>query len=153
MDQSERLSWIDKVIQQAQKEGLFDNLEGAGRPINWEDESLVNEEWLMAFRLMREHGFAPEWIELHKEIGQELTRAREAVLRAWHWRQERLANARGEQRRYIDAEWRRARTAFVEAVGGLNARITDFNLIVPITRLQKFKLDVDQELASLGIDA
>jgi hypothetical protein len=35
----------------------------------------------------------------------------------------------------------------------LNARITDFNLIVPITRLQKFKLDMDQELASLGIDA
>jgi DnaJ family protein C protein 28 len=146
-------NWVEKAIQEAQDRGLFDNLEGTGRPINWEDESLVDKEWLMAFRIMREHGFAPEWIELHKEIGEELKKARAAVLRTWHWRQERLPGARAEQRRYIDGEWQRARTAFAETVAELNARIADFNLVVPVPQLQKFKLNLSEELAALGIDS
>jgi DnaJ family protein C protein 28 len=146
-------SWIDRTIREAQERGLFDNLRGAGRPINWEDESLVDEEWLMAFRIMREHGFAPEWIELHKEIGAELKTAREAVLCAWQWRQERLEGAREQQRRSIDAEWRRAREAFAEVIAELNAKIADFNLMVPVAQLQRFKLDLAEELAGLGIDA
>jgi DnaJ family protein C protein 28 len=152
MDQSNWQSWIDRAIREAQERGLFDNLEGVGRPINWEDEALVDEEWVMAFRVMREQGFAPAWIELHKEIGAELKKAREAVLRAWRWRQERLPAAGERERRYVDAEWGRARAAFVEAVTELNKKIADFNLQVPIARLQKFKLNVAQELADLGID-
>lgn len=152
MDQRNQHNWIDKLIQDAQEQGLFDDLEGTGKPINWQDESLVDEEWLLAFRIMREHGFAPEWIELHKEIGQELTKARETVLRVWRWRQERLPDAGESQRHYNDTEWRRARATFAEAIAGMNAKIADYNLIVPIPRLQKFKLDVDRELTDLGID-
>lgn len=152
MDWSQREKWIDRVIREAQERGFFEDLEGVGRPINWEDESLVDDEWALAFRLMREHGFAPEWIELHKEISTELKKAREAVLRAWGWRQERRSSARESQRRYLDVEWRRARTAFAETLAELNFKIADFNLKVPIARLQKFKLDVGEELAALGIE-
>lgn len=152
MDRSDRRNWIERAIREAQERGLFDDLDGAGRPINWQDESLVDEEWRMAFRIMREHGFAPEWIELHKEIGEELKQAREALLRAWRWRQEQLPDAREQQRHYIDAEWQRARNTFAETIAELNSKIDDFNLIVPITRLQKFKLDQDEELVNLGVD-
>jgi hypothetical protein len=82
MAESDRMSWIDRAIREAQERGLFDGLEGEGKPIDWEDESLIDDEWLMAFRIMREHGFAPEWIEMHKEISQQLAGARDAVLRA-----------------------------------------------------------------------
>ena len=132
---------------------MFDHLEGAGRPIKWEDESLIDDEWVLAFRVLREHGFAPQWIELHKEIGEELKNAREEVRRAWRWRQKRLPDAREGQWHYIDDEWQRARTTFAETVAELNAKIVDFNLMVPIARLQKFKLDVDQELVGIGINA
>jgi DnaJ family protein C protein 28 len=145
--------WIDKMIREAIEAGQFDGLRGAGRPIDWEDESLVDDAWVMAFRIMREQGFAPEWIELAKEIRRELTSARATVLNAWRWRVARLPGAREGERRYIDAEWRRARTAFAETVAELNVKIADFNLKVPIVRLQKFKLEVAQELADLGIDA
>lgn len=145
-------SWLDRIIQKAQEEGLFDDLEGKGRPINWEDESLVDEAWVMAFRLMRQHGFAPDWIELHKEIRAGLTQARQAVQRAWAWRAERLSGTSEEERRYIEAEWVRARAAFAEALDELNEKIAAFNLIVPLPTLQKFKLDVRQELHALGID-
>jgi hypothetical protein len=145
-------NWFERTIREAQERGLFDNLEGRGRPINWEDESLIDDEWLMAFRIMREHGFAPQWIELHREIGQELNAARQRALQSWHWYQERLSAARGEQRRYIGGEWGRARAAFVETVAELNKQISDFNLMVPIVSMQKFKIDPEQELAALGID-
>jgi DnaJ family protein C protein 28 len=153
MERKSWQSWIDRAIEEAQEKGLFDNLAGAGRPINWDDESLVEEEWLMAFRIMREHGFAPEWIELHKEIGAELKKAREAVLRAWQWRQARSPGAHEQQRLYIDAEWRRARQEFAEVIVELNVKIADFNLMVPVAQLQKFKFDLAEELAALGIDA
>jgi hypothetical protein len=152
LDESTRQKWIDRVIREAQGKGLFENLEGEGRPINWEDESLVDQDWLMAFRIMREHGYAPEWIELHKEIGEELKRAREAILQAWLWRRERLERSGEMDRRYIEVEWRRARAGFSDAITELNAKITDFNLLVPITGLQKFKLNFAEELAALGID-
>jgi DnaJ family protein C protein 28 len=151
MDQRNRQSWLEKTIKEAQERGLFDNLDGTGRPINWEDESLVDKEWAMAFRIMREQGFAPEWIELHKEISAELKQARETVLRTWKWRQERAPAARGDQRRNIDTEWQRARAAFTESIAELNAKIDHFNLLVPIPRLQKAKLALDEELLALGI--
>jgi DnaJ family protein C protein 28 len=152
MKQDERSNWIDRTIRDAQERGLFDNLDGAGRPIDWEDESLLDEDWVMAFRLMREQGFAPEWIELHKEIDSELKSARDEIIRKWSWRSERFAGARESQRRYIDAEWQRAYRAFAESIAELNRKIADFNLVVPIVRLQKFKLDLKHELDELGID-
>jgi hypothetical protein len=36
-------------------------------------------------------------------------------------------------------------------LAGLNKKITDFNFIVPVARLQKLKLSVADELAALGI--
>jgi DnaJ family protein C protein 28 len=152
MSQANRERWIDRMIREAIEAGQFDGLRGAGRPIDWEDESLVDDTWAMAFRIMREQGFAPEWIELAKEIRRELASARNRVLGAWRWRVERLPGAREGERRYIDAEWHRARTAFAESVAELNKKIADFNLKVPVVRLQMFKLQVARELADLGIE-
>ena len=153
MNQEKRQRGIERTIQEAIDAGLFDDLQGAGRPINWEDESLVDEDWVMAFRIMREGGFGPAWIELHKEIKAELDKARQAVLGSWRWRQERLGGSvRESERRYVEAEWWRARTVFAEALAELNNKIVDFNLMVPVARLHKFKLDVAQELAGMGIE-
>jgi DnaJ family protein C protein 28 len=149
----DRQSWLDKVILEAQEQGLFDNLKGMGQPIDWEDESLVDETWVTAFRIMRQQGFAPEWIELHKEIGVELDKARQALRETWRWRHARLAGADQAERRYLDGEWQRACTAFEEVIAALNEKIADFNLKVPVAALQKFKLDVAQELAAVEADA
>ncbi len=143
-------TWLEQVIQDAMQAGQFDNLPGAGKPIDWEDESMVDEGWAMAYRIMREQGFAPAWVELHKEIVAEIQTARQAVLRSWLWRQERLsAQPHESQRRYVEAEWQRARSAFAETIAELNAKISAFNLQVPLARLQKFKLDAAQELAAI----
>jgi hypothetical protein len=152
MDERPWERWVDKIIREAQEEGLFDDLPGSGRPINWEDESWVDEDWVVAFRLMRQHGYAPEWIELNREIRDTLQAARAAVRQAWHWRQAQVGHKNEGQRRFVEAEWQRARAAFVETVVELNNKIADFNLKVPVKRLQRTKIDVGRELGRLGVE-
>lgn len=72
-------SHVDKMIREAQARGVFDNLPGTGKPLNLDDENPYNVEWVSAFRLVKNAGAAPLWIELDKEIRQE-TAALEALL-------------------------------------------------------------------------
>lgn len=69
-------SHVDQMIRDAQAHGDFDNLPGAGKPIRWDDEGPYGAEWATAFRMAKNAGAAPLWVELEKEIGTE----REAML-------------------------------------------------------------------------
>ena len=60
---------VEQRIQKAQKEGLFDNLEGRGRPLNFEDEH-VPEELRLAHKILKNAGFLPPEIQLKKKITQ-----------------------------------------------------------------------------------
>lgn len=55
---------INLKIREAEENGDFDNLEGAGRPLRLDDDpenALIN-------RLIREHGAVPEFISLSREL-------------------------------------------------------------------------------------
>lgn len=55
-------------IIEAQKNGEFDNLPGAGKPLQLEDSPFVSPELKMAYKVMKNSGFLPEEIENRKEI-------------------------------------------------------------------------------------
>jgi hypothetical protein len=65
---------IEKLIQDAQQEGKFDDLACKGQPLHVGFGDLAS----VANDVMRENGVAPEWITLSREI--EVLRAREAEL-------------------------------------------------------------------------
>src|SRR3712207_526290 len=67
---------IEQRIQEGIDMGLFDNLRGAGKPLNLDEDALVPEDMRMAFRLLRSNGLAPLWVELNKEIGRASCRER-----------------------------------------------------------------------------
>lgn len=50
------------------REGLFRDLPGSGNPISFEDETFVPEDLRLAYRVLRNAGFAPPELELKKEI-------------------------------------------------------------------------------------
>ena len=54
-------------IAEAIRAGAFDNLPGAGRPLDLDDDLLVPEEARMAYRILRNAGFVPVEIEARKE--------------------------------------------------------------------------------------
>ena len=61
-------SQAERRIAQAQKDGEFDHLPGAGRPLDLEDDSQVPQELRMAFKVLKNAGYVPPEIADRKEI-------------------------------------------------------------------------------------
>jgi hypothetical protein len=62
-------SHVDQIIREAQARGDFDNLPGMGQPLQLEGDNPFNPEWSAAFRVAKNAGAAPLWVQLDKEIG------------------------------------------------------------------------------------
>ncbi len=63
---------VEDQIIKAQEKGFFDNLEGAGKEIKFEENPYEPPELRMVFKLLKDNNFAPYWIELGKEIDADL---------------------------------------------------------------------------------
>jgi len=58
---------VEQRIKQAQKNGEFDNLEGANKPLKFEDQN-IPEEFRLAHKILKNSGFLPPEVELKKKI-------------------------------------------------------------------------------------
>src|SRR5262245_28876880 len=77
-------SLIDRKIREAIEAGEFDNLDGAGQPLDLSENPYEDPDWRTAHRLLRNAGFAPSWIEERKDIDAELeARGLCSHARAW----------------------------------------------------------------------
>ncbi len=80
----------EKRIEEARDRGELDNLPGAGKPLCFDEDTLVPEHQRMAYRILKNSGYLPPELEMHREaveiasvvFGQD---ARESVDRA-KWR-------------------------------------------------------------------
>ncbi len=129
---------IDKIIREARERGEFDDLPGKGKPIHWEDESLVPEDQRMAYRLLKSNGFTLDWIAVGQEIDAQYAAARRDLEQA------RAGHSAG---RLDAAGWQAARERFIEKVRELNQRIIGYNLRVPHDTFQRltYRIDPDEE--------
>ncbi len=62
----ERLA--EKRIKEAIRQGQFENLPGKGKPIVFEDDSMVPEDLRMAYKMLKNAGFIPPELQTEKEI-------------------------------------------------------------------------------------
>jgi len=58
----------ERRIIEAMENGEFDNLEGAGKPIHFEDETWVPEDLRVAYRILKNAGCIPPELEIRNEI-------------------------------------------------------------------------------------
>jgi hypothetical protein len=58
----------EERIQQAQEEGVFDNLPGKGKPLNLEDDSFVPEDLRMTYKILKNSNCLPIELELRNQI-------------------------------------------------------------------------------------
>lgn len=58
----------ERRIIEAMENGEFDNLEGMGKPINFEDEIWIPENLRMAYRILKTAGCIPPELELRNEV-------------------------------------------------------------------------------------
>lgn len=59
---------VEERIRQAQKNGDFDNLSGAGKPLNLEDISQIPEDLRLAYKMLKNADCIPPELEIKKEI-------------------------------------------------------------------------------------
>src|SRR5881396_1012155 len=59
---------IEERIQAAQKEGVFDNLPGKGKPLKLDDDSSVPEDLRLTFKVLKNSNCLPIEMEMRKEI-------------------------------------------------------------------------------------
>jgi len=105
----------DRKIREAMEEGAFDGLEGAGHPLDLEENPYLDPALRMAHRLLRNNGFAPSWILEGKDLDGDIRRLRAS-------------------REQCGPEEFRRRAA------ELNQRILAYNLKVPVPSAQKLPL-------------
>ena len=66
------MEFFDKIaeerIQQAQEDGVFDNLPGKGKPLKLEDDSFVPEDLRLTYKILKNSNCLPVEMELRKQI-------------------------------------------------------------------------------------
>lgn len=70
----------EQRIQEAQAQGVFDDLPGAGAPLKMDDDAMVPEELRAAYRILKNSGYAPPEVKALRdlrEIEQLLERSRD----------------------------------------------------------------------------
>jgi DnaJ family protein C protein 28 len=135
---------IEEHIRRAMEEGQFDDLPGKGKPLHLEDHPFEDPDWRMAYHVLRTSGFSLPWIETRREIEEAFLAARQAVQRAWDWRQKALQDP--ASRHLAAGEWERAVQAFRTQVEDLNRRIFSYNLEAPNERFQLAPLNFERLL-------
>lgn len=146
----DRQRGIEEIIQKAMQEGAFDKLPGRGQPLNWGDSPVLSDDWQLSFHLLKENGFAPDFIETRQSIEADLAEARIALSRSWAWRM--IALETGEDSDMIEGEWSKAQADFEERIGKLNRQIRDYNLVIPAQAFYLKVVNAQEEIASLMAD-
>jgi DNA-binding transcriptional MerR regulator len=119
----------ERRIRDAMESGVFENLAGAGKPLNLEQDAFEDPDVRMAHRLLRNHGFTLPWIEELNEL-----RVATEELR----RQKAPCSQLGARHRVLN-ELR-------EKIDRMNRRIAAYNLKAPSAQFHIVPSDAAQKL-------
>lgn len=145
-------SWIDEVIREAQAQGQFDNLAGAGKPLRDRRNPYLPGEDQLAYDLIQDSGHTLAWIDDAKEIDRRITAVRQRLQQDYAWYQQAGQDATASTRLAIEATWERHRLTFIQEVADINRLIDTYNLKAPTGQLHKYRLIVAEEFARIGVD-
>jgi len=126
--------FVERHLEEAARKGAFDNLPGAGMPLDLTENSFVPADWRLAFKILKDHHLVPEFVERRKEI--EKIRGEIDALKADADRATRRLAIRNRLVRLAAA---------VEALNRSLARENEFIR----SSLQLPPVDVDEELRAL----
>ena len=136
---------IEEQIREAQERGAFDNLRGAGQPLDLDTNPYAGEKAL-GYSLLKNNGYAPAEVELAREVRQEqerLIKLRDTLAeRGQQLRRRRVAPFASEKRAYNDAV-SRTLGEYESKLRELNRKILTLNLTTP-TSMHRAPLNVEQ---------
>lgn len=137
-------SYIEELIEEAQRRGEFDALPGAGQPLHL-DENVYAGARALGYHLLKSNHLAPPEIERGKEIDAELARAEALLTTLRHQRDAlRMRTVRpfASERRAYNLLRAKTRARYTEALRLTNSKILSLNIISP-PALHRLPVDVD----------
>lgn len=144
---------VEQQILKAQQKGEFDNLEGAGKPVQFEENPYEPPELRMVFKILKDNDFAPYWVELGKEIDHETKRFWEEVeyFKRYTAMIYRDKHARPAIDRY---EKKKARFYFEQrlVLEKINKKIIDYNLHCPTFQQGRTNIIIDDYMYQVITD-
>ena len=127
-------SAVERQIREAQERGDFDNLPGAGKPLNF--DSWGSGEWAMAFHVLKQAGETLPWIALGKDIDAQRARLDRLLADARH--------LKGPERA-------RARERYLREAAALDKMLEEYAFQVPSRSLERGRFP--QHVAAQQFDA
>lgn len=115
----------EEKILDAIKNGAFEDLPGFGKPIDWKPINPYANDWAITYDILKNNNFTLPWIEKRKEI-------EEALLLA-------VRNCESNLNLSADVAFRQ----FFKEIQVINKKIFDYNLSVPVSRLQRQQLSAE----------
>ena len=122
---------VDEIIRKAMEAGEFNHLAGFGKPIEWNDNPFTPGEWRMVEDLLKKNDLAYPWMEKRKEIERLI--------------EELKVNIRRLIPLSSDIE-----VQIIEEIKAINRKIIDYNLSVPVMRLQRQTVNIENLLKSIA---
>jgi DnaJ homolog subfamily C member 28 len=136
--------YIDEQIHEAQARGDFDNLPGAGKPLNLDENPFLGDKAL-AYSLLKQNGYAPPEVELAKEIRTRFEKAQEKLEKLRQQRKSLCARRIppfGSEKRAFNDVVEKATAQYDQLLRDLNRKILNLNLITPSSmHMPMFEVD------------
>jgi len=141
---------VEEQIRKAREKGAFDQLEGEGKPLNLEESSCVPAEMHMAFKILKDNGFAPYWIELGKEIDQDIKTLWDQVDKFQRycnifWVEKPAVIARRRFQKKKELFYYERKLDFER----INKKIINYNLHCPTFRVGRAGLEIEEEMLKM----
>jgi DnaJ family protein C protein 28 len=149
------MSPVERAIRQAMADGLFDNLPGYGKPLNWQADEEANTpyEMRLAHKIMKDHDVAPSWMMMGQALEHQEEKIRFELKRGLRAYQGTLQDAERSgdlsRRGRVTKTWERLLATFQEAAAQYNQNVLTYNLMVPPGLPRRASLDIDRELEKL----
>jgi len=138
-------SSIDQQIREAMERGDFDNLRGQGKPLNLARDPNVPEDWELAFNLLKNAGYAPDWIETLNQVRAEEEKIRAPLRRYFNNPPKQPADAEQQQAALVEK--------FRAQAAALNRMIDTYNLKAPSPQVHLRRIRIDFEIEKFLSDA
>lgn len=129
------------------QDGVFDDLPGKGKPLDLSENPHEDPGWRMAYRMLRSSGFSLPWIETRKAIEAEFEDAKKKLAQSWGWRHKALE--RNHPNAEVVSDWRKALVSFEDVISGLNKRIFNYNLEVPLDQFKRRQISIEREISKI----
>lgn len=148
-------SWNDLIshrIDEAMRNGAFDNLRNKGKPLLIERNPYVPEGQQMANDLLKNNNLVPHWISERNTMLDAIARFRaqfQAI--SQRFQAEWQSSTDAKFREQLNTTWQRQVESWGQEIKELNRRINTLNLQQPVARLEIFKVLLDEELMRAGM--